>query len=207
MSGIPKIKRRVVPTLIVDTDSDSEFKHSKSHAKISKTNVPSFFVEDMAPLHKSRRKHRKQDLPQHAVDDFLPKVKDMPIEQLIKKKTVRKGGGNIERTLGEQSTYFKDHVASLYKKDAVDDLIKRAIKLGYETQKGGDNIRRGIQRRNVDDAHGNHHLALTNFNDYVKHFASMKAHSKGVSMLQYLKKNFEKGMYFSTLTKRFRRKK
>jgi hypothetical protein len=201
MSTVPKVKRRVVPTLIVDSESEDEVVVSR---KVKK-NAPSFFVEDMAPLHKSRVKHKKRDLPQFAVDDFLPMIKDVP-EAVLAPVHKRKTKGNIESALGEASTHYKEHVATLYEKDAVDEIVKRAVRLGYETQRGGDNIRRGLQKRGSDDAHGNHHLALANFNDYVKHFASMKTHSRGVSMLQYLQKNFDKGMYFSSKTKRFRRK-
>jgi hypothetical protein len=101
----------------------------------------------------------------------------------------------------EWSTRYQDHYKTLHEKGAVDKIRQRAIALGYEKER---KVRVRSKKRADDGDHGTHDATLHHFGDYLKAFLSMRAHSKGVSMLDYLQKMFKKNMYFSSKTKRFR---
>ena len=107
---------------------------------------------------------------------------------------------------GEWSTRMQDHYKSLHQKDAVQKIRERAVAMGYEKERK-PRIRKSENSRSDNSDHGSHHEHLHSFSEYVKHFASMKNHSKGVTLLDYLRKNYEKNMYLSSKTKRFRRSK
>lgn len=99
------------------------------------------------------------------------------------------------------SIKYQKHLEAVQGKDYVQELNKRAVELGYEKE------RKKPAKRRVEDGgdHGSHHEHLSDFKDYIKAFARMKTHSKGVSMYDYLKKNFDRGMYLSAKTNRFRK--
>lgn len=99
------------------------------------------------------------------------------------------------------SVKYQKHLEAVHGKDYVSKLNKRAVELGYEKER-----KKPIKKRADDsDDHGSHHEHLSDFKDYIKAFARMKTHSNGVTMYDYLKKNFDKGMYLSAKTKRFRK--
>ena len=104
------------------------------------------------------------------------------------------------------STHYQKHYNSLLEKGAVDKIRKRAVEMGYEKERKARPVT-AKRKDDEDDAHGSHHEHLSSFSEYVKHFSSMKTHSKGVTLLDYLRKNFDKHMYFSSKTKRFRKSK
>jgi hypothetical protein len=99
------------------------------------------------------------------------------------------------------STTTQDHFKALHRKDAVKKIRERAVALGYEKERKERGGRKGMD----DGDHGGHHEHLSDFSEYVLYFVGMRPHSRGVSLLDYLRKNFEKGMYFSSRTKRFRK--
>ena len=105
---------------------------------------------------------------------------------------------------GGQSTKYKKHLEALHSdKDYLSNLQKRAVELGYE--KESKRKRTAKKRSEPDVDHGDHHEHMGSFKDFVTAFAKMKTHSKGVSMYEYLKRNFEKGLYMSARTKRWRK--
>lgn len=53
--------------------------------------------------------------------------------------------------------------------------------------------------------HGTHWQHLHSFQEYLIEFCKLKKHNKTQTMYDYLKNNFDKGLYYSTKTKRFRR--
>lgn len=105
---------------------------------------------------------------------------------------------------GGQSIKYKKHLEALhFDKDYVSNLQKRAVELGYEKEPKRKRTAKKRSEPNVD--HGSHHEHMGSFKDFVTAFAKMKTHSKGVSMYEYLKRNFEKGLYMSSQTKRWRK--
>ena len=102
---------------------------------------------------------------------------------------------------GGQSVKYKKHLEALHDKDYHKKLNERANKLGYSGTSKATKSR--ASKEHVD--HGNHGEHLHDMKEYVKEFVKMKAHSKGVSVYDYLKKQFGKGYYLSSATKRFRK--
>lgn len=108
---------------------------------------------------------------------------------------------------GGRSVKYEKHLKGLHDKDYMDKLEKRAVELGYGKAKKPRSVSGSASKKNrIDDGnHGSHGEHLNDFRDYVKEFAKMKSHSKKESVHDYLKRNFDKGLYFSTATKRFRK--
>ncbi len=52
--------------------------------------------------------------------------------------------------------------------------------------------------------HGTHHEHLNSWPSYVLHYCEMKKINKDQSIYALLKKNYDKGRYYSSKTKRFR---
>ena len=106
---------------------------------------------------------------------------------------------------GGQSTKYKKHLEAMHSdKDYLAKLQRRAVEMGYEKESKAPK-KRSKRRTESDIDHGDHHEHMGSFKDFVTAFAKMKTHSKGVSMYEYLKRNFEKGLYMSSRTKRWRK--
>ena len=108
---------------------------------------------------------------------------------------------------GGRSTKYEKHLKQLHDADYVKRLEKRAVELGYQSErKKRSPSRSGKAAKRPDNRdHGSHHEHLSSLSDYIKAYSRMKTHSKGKSVYDYLKQNFEKGLYYSPLTHRFRR--
>ena len=106
---------------------------------------------------------------------------------------------------GGQSTKYKKHLEAMHSdKNYIANLQKRAVALGYGKVSNAPK-RQSKKRSEPHVDHGDHHEHMGSFKDFVTAFAKMKTHSKGVSMYEYLKRNFEKGLYMSSQTKRWRK--
>lgn len=134
------------------------------------------------------------------MNQSAPKVKKRIVPTQILDDQPKSVKGALQK--GEWSTRYADHHKGLYEKDAIEKIRERAVALGYEKAR---KVRPRSKRNDDDGDHGTHKEHLSNFGEYVKYFTSMKPHSKGVSMLDYLRKMYEKHMYLSSKTKRFRR--
>lgn len=100
----------------------------------------------------------------------------------------------------EYSERTQNHFKTLYHKDVEEQLRDRAVKLGYEKPRKP----RPASKKERKD-HGTHHEHMDTFGHYVKHWTTMKVHSKGVTLYDYLRKNYDKHLYLSSATKRFRK--
>ena len=106
------------------------------------------------------------------------------------------------------SRYHQDFLDYAGSKDYEKELRERAVKLGYEKERKERKKSSTRKKEKVpEESHGSHREFLNDFNTYVVEFAKMKAHAKGVSLFDYLKKNFKDGKYLSRASKRFRRAK
>lgn len=104
---------------------------------------------------------------------------------------------------GGQSTKYRKHLEAMHTdKDYLAKLHKRAVEKGYEKESKKPPRSRS---KHADIDHGTHHEHMGSFKDFVAAFTRMKTHSKGVSMYDYLKRNFDKGLYMSSTTKRWRK--
>lgn len=130
------------------------------------------------------KKVKRRVVPTHYVDDIPSSPK-----------------GELKKS--QWSTRTQDHFKGLHDKDAIQKIRERAVALGYEKERKPRS--KSSSKRGDNENHGSHQDHLHSFSDYVKHFASMKNHSRGVTLLDYLKKNFDKHLYLSSKTKRFRR--
>lgn len=128
------------------------------------------------------KKEKRRIVPMHIVENDEKKV-TKPITSAYSETTQK-------------------HFKTLYHKDVEEELRKRAVKLGYEKER---KPRSHKKKKDSHHDHGTHHEHMDSFSSYIKHFATMKSHSKGVSLYDYLRKNYDKHLYFSSTTKRFRK--
>lgn len=128
------------------------------------------------------KKEKRRVVPIHIVDEEERKEEKKPLKSAYSETT-------------------QNHFKTLYAKDVESQLRERAVKLGYEKAR---KPRPASKKSNHVD-HGSHHEHMDSLSGYIKHFTTMKSHSKGVSLYDYLKKNYDKHLYMSSSTKRFRK--
>ena len=137
-------------------------------------------------------------------------VVDAPPPSPVKKdKWARKAEKHLKRAgmEGGRSVTYEKHLKSVHDPDYHKSVVQRALDLGYERsgkKVSSKSSSKSTKARDVRE-HGSHHEHLSDWSNYIKEFARMKSHSKGVSIYEYLKKQFKNGLYYSPITRRFRK--
>jgi hypothetical protein len=106
------------------------------------------------------------------------------------------------------SHLYDDFLEAVHKPGYADYARDRAVKLGYEKARKPVSAEKQAQQKKKKEnhaEHGNHYEYMGNINEYIAKWARMKAHGKGKSVYEYLKQNYDKGLYLSAKSKRFRK--
>jgi hypothetical protein len=106
------------------------------------------------------------------------------------------------------SHLYNDFLEAVHKPGYADYARDRAVQLGYEKARKPVSEEKQAQRKKKKESHaehGSHYEHMGNINEYIAKWAHMKAHGKGKSVYEYLKQNYDKGLYLSAKSKRFRK--
>lgn len=105
----------------------------------------------------------------------------------------------------KQSEVYSSFLKGVSAPGYLESLEKRATELGYQKAKKPKKPRASKPKKGVDPASMKHAEHLSSFKDYAVEFIKLKKHKKGETLHEHLKKHFDKGEYYNTGTKRFRR--
>ena len=114
-----------------------------------------------------------------------------------------------------RSVYFESFLQHAANPDYAREVEERAAQLGYEEldagskQQPAEKKKKRAPRKPKQEGppvdHGPHGEYLTDFDEYALQWLRLKRYNKEQTLYEWLKGKFDKGQFYSTKSRRFRR--
>ena len=142
------------------------------------------------------KKEKRRIVPTHIADSAPAAPANIP-------RSPEKHKGHDMRP----STYHEEFLKYVTDKHYLKELKQRAIAKGYEKESKKRKItgEKKPRKEKAEKDHGSHFEHLNSLRDYIKEFVKLKSHRKGMTVFEYLEKQFNSGKYYSPTSRRFRK--